>query len=197
MRTRRGVDRLGEGGEGAEAMFKALLKAAAEEKEESWNDDWKTTKGGKGKGKGKGGGKGSTVTKFVNEDGTEQGRCWDYDTDGKCTKDKCWFAHVSWTTGKNENVPKGKGGGGKGTGGSRGWGDEKATRRVIGNGKKTEGNDPNTPAGILREKVKNALIDPAGLEDQEKGVEVALRTDLETARDLAEEDENTKKDKKN
>lgn len=155
--------------------------------------------GGKGAGKGKkGGGKGSN--KFVNKDGTEQGRCWEFDDTGYCSRlsgEQAWcpHAHVSARTGENENyVPARewgqKGGGGKGTwnqgqgggGGGKNQGGGAAAggggRKTLGQAAKEEATEDETEAQKIRSAVNGGLLDPRGLSDKKKGVETAMMLTL-------------------
>lgn len=180
--------------------LQTLLKlAAADEKENDNGNGWGASKG-KDKGSSKGKGKGK-ANYFVNENGEEQQKCWDFEEWGECWKRDCFRAHVDPRTGKNGSPPKpGAGGKGAGKGGGTGGGGaapaaptatttQGSERRIIGGPKPAEAPAAvQTPAQALRDEVQGALIDPEGMEAKGVGVEVAIRVDLTTAGELTELD---------
>lgn len=202
-------------------LLKLLLAEEQASKKDEETNAWQSGGGKKGGGK-KGGGKGAAKGganpgKFVNPDGSEQSRCWQFDDEGHCEKiaqgKVCYFAHVDWTTGENRN-PRApwSDGGGKGSGGGKGpnaggkgvqqsqqqqqqqaAGATTATggRRVVGKPKpKNSGEGDESDAARIRREVQGVVFDSEGLLEEGKGVELAIVTDLTTASEMLEENEN-------
>jgi hypothetical protein len=192
-------------------LLKALLTGDDDEKEDwSWGGKGagKGSWGEKGKGKGKGKGPGG-ANKFENTDGTLQSRCWEFDEHGTCEKLQntgwCAFAHPNPRNGKNENYVKPREGGGKGewkgggagagagkgtTTGTGGGSQKPGTKKVIGRSSVEAEGDEKSEAKKLREQADEAIIDPRGLADRGKGVEVLMMMTLTEAAEAMEVDSN-------